>query len=211
MNAITDSVWCLEFAGCVLNTSALSFQPTGECVAHDQEQIRVWGSFATTHCCQNALNALSRALADQAKTGGYLFLSSDQWNDCGGAFKQQPSVSIETCGFQSLNSGNGKCGGLNLSTVEKIENFNDVLNHCSQLHSYSSFEGDCKNCVDAVKSTRDSLLDFLYVKEEDKDDDDESSTCLAAVVISFTATNRSSIDDFYRCLPALNTLGKLNL
>ncbi|XP_031091398.1 probable receptor-like protein kinase At2g42960 [Ipomoea triloba] len=191
--------------GCVLNASALSFEPIGECLANRQDRIRVWGSFSTTYCCQNALNALSRALADQAKTGGNLFLGSDQWNNCAGPFKQQPSVSIESCGFQNLHSGGGgKCSGLALSTVAKIDNFNGVLNLCSQLHSYSSFEVDCRNCLDAIKSTRDSLLDFLNVTSEDKND--ENSTCLAAVIISFTAKNSSRIDDFYRCLPALNTL-----
>ncbi|KAK6777942.1 hypothetical protein RDI58_024660 [Solanum bulbocastanum] len=148
-----------------------------KCIAIDQEIIHEWDSFPTTRCCQNALNFFTQALAKQAIQQGNLFLHNDQWGRCAsGSFEHQPSD----------------------------HNFKDVRDNCSSLTS-SNFDHACKDCTSAIKSVRDHFLNQFNAK----DNETERAICLVAVVISVTTTklnDPSLIDDFFRCLPGLNTL-----
>ncbi|XP_016481571.1 cysteine-rich receptor-like protein kinase 42 isoform X1 [Nicotiana tabacum] len=197
-----------EDPDCGLNFTSSPYKPSGECIAADQENINEWDSFPTTRCCQNVLNFFSQALAKQAITQqGNLFLKKDQWEHCSGPFKHQPSVSIENCGFRSLYQGSTKCSSLSLTNVLQDDNFKDVRDKCTGFDS--SFDDACRNCTGAIKSARDHYLDQFYAR----DNDTERATCVMAVVISVAATklnDPSSIDDFFSCLPALNSLEKSN-
>ncbi|XP_009597938.1 probable receptor-like protein kinase At1g11050 isoform X2 [Nicotiana tomentosiformis] len=197
-----------EDPDCGLNFTSSPYKPSGECIAADQENINEWDSFPTTRCCQNVLNFFSQALAKQAITQqGNLFLKKDQWEHCSGPFKHQPSVSIENCGFRSLYQGSSKCSSLSLTNVLQDDNFKDVRDKCTGFDS--SFDDACRNCTGAIKSARDHYLDQFYAR----DNDTERATCVMAVVISVAATklnDPSSIDDFFSCLPALNSLEKSN-
>lgn len=211
VRTMTISRYCLckifvYFADCRLNFTSSPYKPSGECLAANQENINEWDSFPTTRCCQNVLNFFSQALAKQAITQqGNLFLQQDQWEHCSGPFKHQPSVSIENCGFGSLYQESSKCSSLSLTNVLQDDNFNDVRDKCTGFGS--SFDDACRKCTGAIKSARDHYLDQFYAR----DNDTERATCVMAVVISVATTklnDPSSMDDFFSCLPALNSLGK---
>uniref|UniRef100_A0A3Q7G4J2 non-specific serine/threonine protein kinase n=1 Tax=Solanum lycopersicum TaxID=4081 RepID=A0A3Q7G4J2_SOLLC len=169
--------------------------------------INEWDSFPTTRCCQNALNFFSHALANQAIQQGNLFLHRDQWGRCtSGSFKHQPSVSISKCGLDHLYQESSRCSTLSLTSVVQNQNFKNVWYNCSRFNS-SNFDDACRDCTSAIKSTRDHFLEQLNAK----DNGTERAICLVAVVISAATTklnDPSLIDDFFRCLPGLNTLDK---
>ncbi|CAK9137748.1 unnamed protein product [Ilex paraguariensis] len=63
-----------------------------------------------------------------------------------------------------------------------------------------------RNCVEAIKQERDDLLKNLKAKGNNT----EKAICGVAVVISVAAAEHNDsfvIDDYYRCLHALDTLG----
>lgn len=81
-----------------------------------------------------------------------------------------------------------------------------MSDNCSSFTS-SNFDHACKDCTSAIKSTRDHFLNQFNAK----DNETERAICLVAVVISVTTTklnDPSLIDNFFRCLPGLNTLGE---
>ncbi|PHT31983.1 hypothetical protein CQW23_28320 [Capsicum baccatum] len=196
-----------EDSDCGLNFTSSPYKPSGECLAADQESIHEWDSFPTTRCCQNALNFFSQALANQAIQQGNLFLKRDQWGHCAsGPFAHQPSVSINKCGLDSLYHESSQCSSLSLTKIVQNQNFKDVRDNCSGFSSFS-FDDACKHCTSAIKSLRDHLLDQFNAK----DNDTERAICLVAVVISVATTQLNApslMDDFFSCLPALNTLDK---
>ncbi|KAH0695169.1 hypothetical protein KY285_022266 [Solanum tuberosum] len=196
-----------EDADCGLNFTSSPYKPSGECIAIDQEIIHEWDSFPTTRCCQNALNFFTQALAKQAIQQGNLFLHKDQWGRCAsGSFEHQPSVSIDKCGLNSLYQQSSQCSTLSLTSILQDHNFKDVRDNCSSFTS-SNFDHACKDCTSAIKSARDHFLHQFNAN----DNETERAICIVAVVISVTTTklnDPSLIDDFFRCLPGLNTLDK---
>ncbi|MCD7450428.1 hypothetical protein HAX54_006063 [Datura stramonium] len=197
-----------EDSDCGLNFTSSPYKPSGECIAADQEIIHEWDSFPTTRCCQNTLNFFSQALAKQAiQQGNGLFLQGDQWGHCAsGPFKHQPSVSINKCGLDPLYQGSSQCSSLSLTDIVQDQNFKDVRDNCSGFSS-SNFDDACRDCTTAIKSTRDHFLHQFNAK----DNETEKAICLVAVVISVATAklnDPSLMDDFFRCLPALNTLEK---
>ncbi|KAK4356728.1 hypothetical protein RND71_025699 [Anisodus tanguticus] len=194
---------------CGLNFTSSPYKPSGECLAADQENINEWDSFPITRCCQNALNFFSQALAKHAIQQGNLFLHEDQWGHCAsGPFKHQPSVSIDKCGLGSLYQGSSQCSSQSLTSIVQDQNFKDVRDKCSSgFFSSSNFNDACWGCTSAIKSARDHFLDQFNAK----DNQTERAICLVALVISSATTkldDPSSMDDFFSCLPALNTLEK---
>ncbi|CAN4115241.1 unnamed protein product [Withania somnifera] len=197
-----------EDSECGLNVTSSPYKPSGECIAADQESIHEWDSFPTTRCCQNALNFFTQALAKQAtQQGNGLFLQRDQWGHCvSGTFKHQTSVSINECGFDSLYQESSQCSSFSLTNIVQGQNFKEARDNCSGFNS-SSFDDVCRGCTSAIKFARDQFLD----KFNAKDNETERSICLVAVVISVATTkldDPSLMDDFFSCLPALNTLDK---
>lgn len=70
-----------------------------------------------------------------------------------------------------------------------------------------SFDSACQACARDVLALRDEVLVILGVKE----DETERAVCGVGVVISLAVemiNDASSIDDFFRCLPALDSLRK---
>ncbi|KAG5581356.1 hypothetical protein H5410_051983 [Solanum commersonii] len=165
------------------------------------------GQFPHHSCCQNALNFFTQALAKQAIQQGNLFLHKDQWGHCAsGSFEHQPYLSIDKCGLNSLYQQSSQCSILSLTSIVQDHNFKDVRDNCSSFTS-SNFDHACKDCTSSIKSARDHFLN----KFNAKDNETERAICLVAVVISVTTTklnDPSLIDDFFRCLPGLNTLDK---
>lgn len=202
-------IWLIvefEYAACGLNFSSFSYEPSGDCINGVKEKISDWNGIPTTGCCQNAFQVLSRglALALQAKNGeGNLFIHGDEWMNCDSSpFKRQPSVSIENCGFGDLIYGGSPCSSVNFSTIKKGYPF--VFDNCASF--YPSFDLGCRNCNDAIMTAREQLLDDVNTKKSLV----ERGVCTVAIVVAVAAANinnQSVMEDFYRCLPALNNLG----
>lgn len=188
-------------AGCGLNFSSIPYEPSGECIRGIEEKTDDWDGIPTSICCRNALNTLSQALARQAITGdGNIFIDGERWKNCNDPFHQQPSVSVQTCGFDHLFYGSSSCSSLTLSSIRQNQSFQDAFHQCASFNP--SFDDSCKNCTNALISARDQFLDQLYVR----DNDTERVICGVALIVAIAAgeiDNESQIKDFYRCLPAL--------
>ncbi|MCD9640465.1 hypothetical protein HAX54_025802 [Datura stramonium] len=165
-----------------------------------------WDGFPTTRCCQNTLNFLSGIGQTGNSAREWPVPQGDQWGHCAsGPFKHQPSVSINKCGLDPYQ-GSSQCSSLSLTDIVQDQNFKDVRDNCSGFSS-SNFDDACRDCTTAIKSTRDHFLHQFNAK----DNETESAICLVAVVISVATAklnDPSLMDDFFRCLPALNTLEK---
>ncbi|GAA0163354.1 hypothetical protein LIER_19242 [Lithospermum erythrorhizon] len=190
-------------SGCPLNFTMLPYEPSSECIYDDGKKWQVWGSVPTTHCCQNVLTAFTVALAQQAKAGnGDFFIVQENLNKCSGPFRNQSSVSAQSCGFFDVFQGNHQCSTLSISDVTHVQNYETMVNECSQLNS---FDDACPKCAKEINIAKDHLFTLLDVKG----DQTEKAICTVVLVISLTAqklSDISSIQDLYRCLPLLNTI-----
>ena len=188
---------------CTLNFP-YPYQPTGECLG-SQQRIKLWDSLRTTLCCQNALIALTEALALRALNAQStpIFLEQGLWADCSGAFVRQPSVSAVACGFSGLFYAPDLCSKLTLQEVmQQYDSYKDARNACSD---FSSFDDACNICTTAVLALRDDLLQSSS-KTSEKD------LCGVAAVVSVASESVNNVslnDDFFRCLRLLDKPGKI--
>lgn len=194
------------YTACVLDFTSFPYQPQGECI-DTPRKIKEWASYPTSLCCRNALTVLGKALALQASTPGEgnIFIEENQWRNCSGPFQRQPNVSIQTCGLNHLFHGSSKCSGLSLQNMTNDSIFVQAANNCSQF-GYN-FNKHCENCITAIITARDHLVDHLDVTGNST----EKAICGVAVVISIAATRMndlSFVDDLYQCVPALDVYGK---
>ncbi|KAJ8762746.1 hypothetical protein K2173_017561 [Erythroxylum novogranatense] len=187
---------------CQLNFNEFPYQPTGDCMGH-QEKIKYLGSIDTTLCCRYVLDVLTKNLAEHAnKTiGNNIFMPQEQWESCNRNVLQEKDVSAHSCGFDKLYNGSHACTSFSLSSIQQDLVFQNALNLCSSFGS--SFNDACSNCTQAILDVRNNMLSHL---KADIDDGAGASSCIIAVVIAIVASridDRSSIDDFYRCLSNL--------
>lgn len=170
-----------------------------------KEKKNKWNGFPSNPCCRNALSTLSRALALHANGTNSIFIPEDQWRNCSGPFRRQPSVSVQSCSFDDLFSGSSICSGLSLSTIIGTDEYKNATDSCSAFAA-GSFDDACSTCVTAIAKARERLLnDFLVSKN-----DTERVICGVAIIVAVSVgkLNRSSADDFYSCLPALDLSSK---
>ncbi|XP_044482157.1 probable serine/threonine-protein kinase PBL21 [Mangifera indica] len=189
-------------AGCGLDFS-YPYQPSGYCIA-PQRKIIQWDSISTLHCCRNALIVFSLALAQRScnQTDASIFLEQNQWNNCGGPFRNQPQVSLHYCGFDKFYNGNTTCSTFSVSAVQQRSEFQDVLDSCSLLNS--SFDA-CGNCSQAIKTLRDAMME----SKDHQHDADAKASCGLAAVISIAASkwnDSSFIGKLYGCFESLDDL-----
>lgn len=195
-------------AGCGLNFSSISYFPSGDCINGISEKITNWKGIPTSGCCQNALEVLTKALAlnSLVNGGGDLFIKENQWINCNYPFKsQQNSVSIQNCGFLDLYNGSSPCSSIPFSTLKQKPSYRYVFDECASFSPW--FDYGCGNCTDAIIRARDQLINDLGAKQNPTD----KGICAVAVIVAVAASNlndQSVLDDFYRCLPALNDKGK---
>ncbi|KAG8649833.1 hypothetical protein MANES_08G147300v8 [Manihot esculenta] len=187
-----------DSVSCLLDFKKFPYQPAGECLGY-QEKVQVLGSLSTTLCCRNVLNVLTKTLASHVATtkSDYVFIPQDQWMNCNGAFHKQDSVSPHSCRFDSLYSGKSKCSNFSLSSIKEDFHYQNALATCSDFNS--SFDDVCSNCTAAILAATDSLTEKLEAEER--------ATCAIATVIYIAAAkidDPSFVDNFYRCLPALD-------
>ncbi|XP_012092717.3 probable leucine-rich repeat receptor-like protein kinase At5g49770 [Jatropha curcas] len=188
-------------AFCSLDLKKFPYQPIGECVGY-QEKVQVLGSIDTTICCRNVLNVLTKALAWNIFNRGYdyTFIPQVNWTNCNGPFHKQNSVSPNLCGFDYLYSGSSPCSNFQFSSINDDPYYENALDKCSKFNS-SSFNDACSDCIHAIVDATKGLLESVNADKKDR------AICAVATVISIAATNMgdpSTIDDFYRCLPALD-------
>lgn len=191
-------------AGCGLDFS-YPYQPSGYCIA-PQRKIIQWDSISTLHCCRNALIVFSLALAQRScnQTDASIFLEQNQWNNCGGPFRNQPQVSLHYCGFDKFYNGNTTCSTFSVSAVQQRSEFQDVLDSCSLLNS--SFDA-CGNCSQAIKTLTDAMME----SKDHQHNADAKASCGLAAVISIAASkwnDSSFIGKLYGCFESLDDLGK---
>ncbi|KAG6647390.1 hypothetical protein CIPAW_07G075800, partial [Carya illinoinensis] len=99
------------------------------------------------------------------------------------------------------------CSKLSLTTVKEEESYGITLEKCSFV-SDTFEEASCANCTSAILDLGETLLTRSEV--EDKKNNTERSICAVAAVISVAAGQSDEvdgwamIDNFYRCLPALD-------
>ncbi|XP_015578671.2 probable leucine-rich repeat receptor-like protein kinase At5g49770 [Ricinus communis] len=187
-----------------LNFTIFPYQPSGECIGN-QEKVQILGSISTTLCCRNVLNALIKTLAWTVASTSYdhAFIPQDKWMNCTGPFPGQVTVSPSLCGFDNLYHGSSACSSFSLSSIKEDSYYKNAVSKCSNFDS-SSFNDACSNCTMAILGATDGLLSRLNV---DKDKNYERAVCTIAIIVSVAAANKVDpffIDDFYRCLPALD-------
>ncbi|XP_058003610.1 probable serine/threonine-protein kinase PBL28 [Hevea brasiliensis] len=185
---------------CSLDFKKFPYQPTGECLGY-QEKVQVLGSVGTTLCCRNVLNVLTKTLASHVVTNNsdFVFIPQDEWMNCSGPFNKQHSVSPSLCGFDNLYNGSSKCSSFSLSSIKEESYYKKAVAKCSDFSS--SFDDVCFNCTAEILAATGGLMGKLTA------DNDEGAVCVVATVIYIAAANinqSSFIDDFYRCLPALD-------
>lgn len=188
---------------CTLNFTSYPYQPSGECLK-EEEKIKAWGSLTTTPCCRNALIALSRALARQARDNqDSVFITENQWTDCSVPFVRQKSASLTSCGFDDLYSGSKtRCSNLTMPSIRSSPEYHEAFNLCSHLEA---FEDTCPKCTSAVLKLRTALLQVAGAK---KNDEKEIAVCGIAAVISVTVKIYDNNQDFFWCLTGLDKSGK---
>ncbi|XP_056165579.1 probable receptor-like protein kinase At2g42960 [Syzygium oleosum] len=185
---------------CPLNS--FPYKPTGECIGN-QEKITYWGSYPTTLCCGNVLEALSQSLALHANNTSNIFLSSDQWNDCSNHFLQPLGVPANSCHFNNLFEGSSRCSSFLPSFINEQDSYRDAQGNCTNFNT--SFDDVCENCINAIANARESILNHYQANNNNT----ERAICGVAVITylaSWKAEDLASMDDFYRCLPALDKL-----
>lgn len=170
-----------------------------------KEKKNKWNGFPSNPCCRNALSALSRALALHANGTNSIFIPEDQWRNCSGPFRRQPSVSVQSCGFDDLFSGSSICSRLSLSTIIGTDEYKTAADSCSAFEAIS-FDDACSTCVTAIAEARERLLNDFQVSKSDT----ERVICGVAIIVAVSVEkfNRSFADDFYSCLPALDVSSK---
>ena len=93
-----------------------------------------------------------------------------------------------------------------LSKIGSDEKYQNALKRCSHFNTYTSFDGACKNCSEAILDLRKELLNHYVVKNNDT----EKTICGLAALISIAAGKNDSqsldTDSMFRCLQELNTL-----
>ncbi|XP_058103580.1 probable serine/threonine-protein kinase PBL28 [Magnolia sinica] len=192
---------------CDLDFSKYPYEPSGECL-HHREKIKEWGGVTTNRCCGNSLNTLSQALAlhvNGTGTGlGPLFIDSNQWLACDSSDPNYNSISIKSCGFEHLYLGSSACSNLTLSYLVKNfnENYQALLKTCSQFDT-PSFNDTCSRCAKGIEDTTKNLLMHLNVEHNSI----EMEICPVAIVVAIAVSkigNATWVNDFYRCLPALD-------
>ncbi|WCJ18816.1 Protein kinase superfamily protein [Euphorbia peplus] len=185
-----------------LNFTRFPYQPTGECIG-GQKKALILNSVATTLCCRNVLNVLTKTLAWRLfnRISDSLFIPQEKWMNCTGGFRRQNSVSPYACGFDNLYEGSATCSSFTLSSVKDNPHYKNALAMCS---NFNSFDDSCTNCTAAIINAADNL--FLSFGAN-KDKHDERDICVLSIVISVAASNMVDqfiLDDFYRCLPSLD-------
>ena len=193
----------------MLNFTSNPFQPTGECLSHVKQKIKVWGSYLTSPCCRNVLTTMSKALAIHAvKTQGsaHVFLSQQEWKNCSGPFQKDRSVSAENCHFGDLYYGSSACSNTTLASIKTEQAFQNAIRKCANLSN--AFDDVCGYCSKAVLGLRDSLLKTYGVKDGNAT---ETGICGIAAVISVLEekmNNTLLIDnDYMSCMSLLDAFG----
>lgn len=194
-------------AGCSLNFTSFLYKPSGECI-NDPKSSNEWQK---SLCCSNYLAVLSHALALHARTSPIqnIFLNEDQWRNCTGSnyLQEQKTSSLQTCSYDNLFYGSSHCSSFSLAVVQARDLYKSALSMCSGSRFDSSFDEACKKCTSAVLSARDDVMDYYEVKGNQT----EEAICGVAVVTFIVAAeldDPSSIDNFYRCLPAFDKPSK---
>lgn len=192
----------MRAGSCTLNFTSYPYQPSGECIKKE-EKIKAWGSLTTTACCRNALIALSRALARQARDKqDSVFITQDQWTNCSAPFVRQRRVSVTSCGFDDLYyGGKTRCSNLTMPSIRSSPEYHEAFQLCSSL---DVFEDTCPNCTSAVLKLGTALLKLAGAKRNDKN---EIAVCGIAAVISVTVKIYDNNQDFYGCLTGLDKSG----
>ncbi|XP_058092395.1 probable serine/threonine-protein kinase PBL21 [Magnolia sinica] len=188
---------------CLLNYTKYPYEPPGECISR-KVVVREWDSITTNSCCRNALNAFSQALALQALQNDYIFLHEKQWLHCQFPVPPQDSIDINACGFHHLNRDSSVCSSLSLSSFRTtyVGEYSSVLEKCSNFDSLT-FNDSCLSCTYHIEEMREYLMGQLHLK----DNATERDICGVAVVIAVSANkieNETWVDNYYRCLPALD-------
>ncbi|XVF42453.1 hypothetical protein PTKIN_Ptkin01aG0364600 [Pterospermum kingtungense] len=189
-------------ADCVLNFTTY-YQPSGHCIG-EKEKVKLWGGISSSICCQNALNALSQALAARANNTkeGTIFVDQDSWSKCNSPFPVQDSVSMQSCGFGNFFSRtSSKCSSLSLSQIQGNPNYPQAVDLCSNLNS--SFDSSCKNCTDAISKVVENLLQVLVEGEKNNA---ERTICNLAAVISVAAAKATDISFGANLLSCMSSL-----
>ncbi|XP_030520945.2 probable receptor-like protein kinase At1g11050 [Rhodamnia argentea] len=180
--------------------SSFQYKPGVECIGVP-EKTTYWGSYPTTLCCGNVLKALSQSLALHASNTSDIFLDGGQWSDCSEHLLQPLSPPANSCRFDNLFDGRSQCSSFSLSFIDRQEPYRAAQRNCSNFNP--SFDDVCKDCISAIVTARDSILSLLQAN----DNDTERAICGVAVITSLASGkvgNSSAMEDFYRCLPALD-------
>ncbi|KAG7970264.1 hypothetical protein I3843_07G073900 [Carya illinoinensis] len=183
-----------------------------KCRSGIHEKVDNWNNFPKTLCCRNRLDIWSQYMALYARRtqANNLLASEDLLETC---FHPIPSINPKlslniSCGIENIFYGSSQyCSKLSLTTVKEEESYGITLEKCSFV-SGTFEEASCANCTSAILDLGETLLTRSEV--EDKKNNTERSICAVAAVISVAAGQSDEvdgwamIDNFYRCLPALD-------
>ncbi|KAG2696787.1 hypothetical protein I3760_07G075300 [Carya illinoinensis] len=183
-----------------------------KCRSGIHEKVDNWNNFPKTLCCRNRLDIWSQYMALYARRtqANNLLASEDLLETC---FHPIPSINPKlslniSCGIENIFYGSSQyCSKLSLSTVKEEESYGITLEKCSFV-SDTFEEASCANCTSPILDLGETLLTRSEV--EDKKNNTERSICAVAAVISVAAGQSDEvdgwamIDNFYRCLPALD-------
>ncbi|KAK6915285.1 SPARK domain, partial [Dillenia turbinata] len=187
---------------CSLDLNLHPYQPLGNCLG-PEENIKAWGGISTTLCCQNALTALSKALALHANTTNQtIFLRKESWKNCIGPITSQSSASASSCGFDYLVSNTSDCSNLTLTSINHYVWFQKVSSKCLNFGD-SLFKNACNDCINDFKDASYHLLNDIELHKGKND----KAICAVALVTAIAAQriyDKPSVDNFYTCLHALD-------
>lgn len=154
---------------------------------------------------------MSQALAQSSIQSQSIFLSEQAWKNCSPHFPVQGRASIESCGFGGLyRREKGECARFSLSSLQSNypEQYGAALESCAQLNG-SNFDDQCDKCVGGISNLIDAIIVDLGVQG---DDEEEKMCSIASVIAAASAGigNSTWVDNFYGCLPAMDTEGQIN-
>lgn len=196
-------------AGCTLSFKEYPYEPEGECLGTD-EPVKQWGMIDSNRCCRTALIAYSQALARHALQNDTIFLNKDQWPKCELPAPDKKHTSIDECRLKDLHQENDRpCSTLTRSELatKYPRQYQNLIGNCSQFDD-PSFDETCHLCTQEIKSARTQLLGQLGLKDDDADNRPICGVALVILIAAAKIDNATWVSDFFRCLPALDIVGK---
>ncbi|CAL9081846.1 unnamed protein product, partial [Musa textilis] len=192
-------------SACTLDFDAFPYNPVGECVRRNDQEVMVWNNVRTTQCCRSVLYFFSKALARSASQAQAILLDKQQWDNCTSRFYMEYNLPIDSCNFELLHQDNGNCSNLSFASIRSnySQQFDSVITSCSQF-DVPSFINQCGNCIKEISNMTQKIVDDLKVQ----DDDMQTAICSVvtiAAIASIRTRDHTWTDGYYRCLAAMDS------